>query len=706
MRVMDLALEDSHGSWINRWTAEQIVDVALKLNANVLNLLVVNEWGQAIWPSKHVPMRPELDGEDRLRAVADCARSAGLHLAAMWGPTASPTQVQRHPDWAVRDRNGRMQGWGVRHSSRCFAACMNSPFEDLVNQVLDELFSQYPVELLALDFYFQEPCWCSYCRKRCLDDTGIDVFAEPAPFGRENVHREWQEQRVAAQLVRMRDTIGKHDGALAHYRVLPAVDVIFTEPHTGDMLDLSDKGYLIARDRAEGRATGKPNVTCTPYAHGYNIGWAKPPVHMRQEFRVISAHGSSPWPVMWDWEILRDPRGLAPLGEAFAEMKSLVPLMAEARPLPHVALAFNRKGPLEGGDHADHGHGDAVKGFYDALSGAHIPFELIRDDAITVDALKLHSTLILPNLTGLDDAQMDAIRRFVADGGNLIATHLTSRFTREGWDRYDFGLAGVFGVRYLGAFDEAWHYVVPTGPHPVVAHLPAGLGIPHGDIWSTMRELREPDEPLPEPERLKAGRATDTGRLLKIEPDTAAEVIATVHDTRKPLGSYFIKDIVPAIPGRDTGYPAIVVNRFGRGRCVYFAGQPDRLFQRQGHPDNEQMLINAVKWLAGSPPVRVEAPRTVEATYWQRPDGGLLVHLINHTHDPVFPAPASATKVPASREVMRAIREVVPVRDVCIHLRDGATSATMLIGAPAITLSGKTITLERLDEYAVVEIKG
>ena len=66
MRIMDLALEDSHGSWLNRWTPAQIVETAVQMDANVLNMLVVNEWGQAYWPSPHLPMHPELRGEDRL----------------------------------------------------------------------------------------------------------------------------------------------------------------------------------------------------------------------------------------------------------------------------------------------------------------------------------------------------------------------------------------------------------------------------------------------------------------------------------------------------------------------------------------------------------------------------------------------------------------------------------------------------------------
>lgn len=47
MRVMDLALEDSHASRVNRWTPEQMVDVAVHLHANVLNMMMVNGWGQA-----------------------------------------------------------------------------------------------------------------------------------------------------------------------------------------------------------------------------------------------------------------------------------------------------------------------------------------------------------------------------------------------------------------------------------------------------------------------------------------------------------------------------------------------------------------------------------------------------------------------------------------------------------------------------------
>ena len=707
MRIMDLALEDSHGSWVNRWTAEWAVETAVRMNANVLNMMVVNEWGQAYWPSPYLPMQPELRGEDRFRAVAELAREAGLRVSGMWGPSPAPVQSQRHPDWAHRTRDGQKTGWGAIAGERCFHVCMNTPYEDLVNQVVDQLFRDYPIDLLALDYFRQDLCWCDYCRERCLADTGFDILSDPVPYGREDDHHRWQEQRADQQLVRIKETISKHSGVLVTSRVAPGVDVIFKEPHTGDWLDLRDKGFMVRRDFGDGRATGKPVVTCTPYAHHYNIGWSKPPAHMRQEFRVIGIHGSNPWPVMWDWEIIRDPRGLEPLGTVFAEMESIAHLTARAEPLRHVALVFSDESPIER-DRPGHEHGDAVKGFYDALSLAHVPFELVRDDMITSEKLRGYATLVLPNVGALSDEQIAAVKTFVSDGGALVSTFETSLYTPEGWDRYEFGLDDVFGVRYLAGDDSPWSYITPAGDHPMFAHIGGELGIPHGDLRQLVRRFQDQGESYrvsPVVDQIMEGESTNSGAHLKVEASRDAQVAANVHETHRPRGSYFIKDVVPAIPGKDTGYPSVVVNRFGEGTSVYFAGQPDRLFNRQGHPDYEQLLVNAVTWASPKPEVQVEAPNTVEATYWRLESGGYLVHILNHTYDAVFPAPPSATKVPASREVFRAITQVIPVRDVGVRLRDRPGAVKVLVGDAQVAVDDTQVVLAELGEYAVILIE-
>lgn len=706
MRVMDLALEDSHGSWVTRWTPEWAVETAVQMNANVLNMMVVNEWGQAYWPSPYLPMQPELGNEDRFRAVAELAKSAGLQVSGMWGPSPAPMQSQRHPDWAHRTREGGKTGWGAIADERCFHICMNTPYEDLVNQVVDQLFRDYPIDLLALDYYHEELCWCEYCRQHCLEDTGFDINSERTPYGREEVHRQWHEKRLDQQLLRIKETIARYDGALVTSRVSPGVDVIFKEPHTGDWLDLRDKGFMIRRDTGDGRATDKPVVTCTPYAHHYYVGWSKPPAHMRQEFREIGIHGSNPWPVMWDWEIMRDPRGLDPLATVFGELKSLDTHMAGARPIRHVALAFSDKLSHEQGNHVRE-HSDAVKGFYDVLTRAHIPFDMVRDDLLTAEGLRGYSTLVLPNVWVLSDDQVQAVRQFVSEGGALVSTFETSRYTIEGWDRYDFALGDVFGVSHLSDHEAAWCYVTPRGSHPMFARLENGISIPHGDLRALVNRYQDDREYrlTPVVAQIMSGESPRSGTHLKVEADAGTQVIADLHATHKSRGSYFIKDVVPAIPGENTGYPSIVVNRFGKGTSIYFAGQPDQLFNRQGHPDYENLLADTVNWASPQAPVEIEAPNTVETTYWELESGGYLVHILNHSYDAVFPAPPSATKVPSSREVFRAITDVIPVHNVKIHTKDVPTSVRVLIGESSLTVDRTTTTLSEVGEYAVVLIE-
>jgi len=83
-------------------------------------------------------------------------------------------------------------------------------------------------------------------------------------------------------------------------------------------------------------------------------------------------------------------------------------------------------------------------------------------------------------------------------------------------------------------------------------------------------------------------------------------------------------------PGEVTDSPAIVTNKFGKGRSVYFAGDVSGAYGKFGDPSLRKLLRNAVRWANGSRlPLEVAAPLAVEARLY-RQGGRYVLHLMNY----------------------------------------------------------------------------
>ena len=85
---------------------------------------------------------------------------------------------------------------------------------------------------------------------------------------------------------------------------------------------------------------------------------------------------------------------------------------------------------------------------YHALIEDRMPFEMVNDSLLDAEHLKPFKLLILPNIATLSDEQCDQLRKFVEDGGSIVATFETSLYDEAGRRRIDFGLADLFGVSY------------------------------------------------------------------------------------------------------------------------------------------------------------------------------------------------------------------------------------------------------------------
>src|SRR6185436_2583249 len=98
-------------------------------------------------------------------------------------------------------------------------------------------------------------------------------------------------------------------------------------------------------------------------------------------------------------------------------------------PLERVAVVYSEQTSSNYGDkpwqrnYADHGNG-----VYHALIEDRMPFEMVNDMLLDEEHLKPFKLLVLPNIAALSDKQCDQLRKFVEQGGAVVATYETSLY--------------------------------------------------------------------------------------------------------------------------------------------------------------------------------------------------------------------------------------------------------------------------------------
>ena len=168
---------------------------------------------------------------------------------------------------------------------------------------------------------------------------------------------------------------------------------------------------------------------------------------------------------------------------------------------------------------------DEALGTADILIREHIPFEIVKNG----DPLDGFKALIINNCSYLTPEECELIRNFVANGGTLIATGETSIRDFYGNSTGNFQLADVFGVDFTGKYSDKVTY---SGVEEILARNAAPLASARPGTEVRMK-LSMPDFPAGDP-----------------------ELYTAIHSDP---------------PGEMTDYPALTVNRFGKGKCVWIA---------------------------------------------------------------------------------------------------------------------------------------
>jgi hypothetical protein len=266
----------------------------------------------------------------------------------------------------------------------------------------------------------------------------------------------------------------------------------------------------------------------------------------------------------------------------------------------------------------------SYEGFAAMLYRSQIPFDVLLEHASAGDMAR-YECIVMPTAPCLSDETVARLRTYVAEGGNLVACLDAGFFDDAGRPREVCPLADLFGVRFEPGF-----LAFRTFDYMEVEDRTSGLfdGLSQDLVPAALRAMR-------------------------VVPESA-RVLARFH---APMPGRYVD--LTAKAG-----PAVLQNRFGKGRVLYFAGAVGEFYHEYAVAQYAAVVANAARASAALPVRVVGAPESLEVTHRARRDGSAdLVHLVNYTGG-----------------MSRPISQVVPLhglRLVCRGL-DPVTKATSL----------------------------
>jgi len=220
--------------------------------------------------------------------------------------------------------------------------------------------------------------------------------------------------------------------------LLPYMDIVWTEE--GNEAGVTRDGILVSKIRTYKMATTlnkrvltytaeiSPDGTLTSGKTGGKLQMAESMAYNRQGLGmvggVLAGYGAAP----------DQRRYIKFFRDNFEHFRDLDNIADVAVLHSHATMGFSNERPWQ-----------SAMLFEQVLIQAKIPFDIVFDDSLR--DLSKYRVLVLSDQECLSDAQLEAIRRFVQQGGGLIATEHSSLYTEWRQRRRDFGLGDFLRVQ-------------------------------------------------------------------------------------------------------------------------------------------------------------------------------------------------------------------------------------------------------------------
>lgn len=567
---------------------------------------------------------------DALKGWRAATRKLGLplhcHYSGIWDAAAGA----KHADWCIVGKHGEAVGggrWAHHAEPTNERMCPRGPYlEEFMIPQMFELIDRYGVDGFWVDgeIWAVEPCYCARCREAFKGATGIEdaptETSDPNWGAWINFTRDSFEQYVT----RYCDAIHAHKpGVLVCSNYLqtlrdPGKPKVPTDWISGD--NSAVFGLDSGRSQARFISTrGKPwdLMIWAFYTAGGMRGRRtpstfKPAQMIQQEAAVTLALGG----VVQVYESsggLRNgrliPWRMKRLREVGRFVKARKSLCQGSETIPQAVVLHSEH----------HVHSQPAKDLWEVdigpVGGAvysllenHYGVDIMDEWALE-PRLGESPLVVAPEQDNMSDEMVDALKRYVKDGGRLLVSGAAA------FERFGGRFLGVNG----GKVENEASYHVSAGDGSVRA------------FSATWRLV-------------KPGEAKAFGRLGK----------------------------TPLLEERLLSSPAATLNKVGKGVVAYVPFDVFRFFGGCRYPMVRQFVGELTQALAGEMAIRVEAPTCVDVVL-RKKGGKSIIHLINRASGiPNRPNDGTVDEVPPVGPVRIEMRVAQKPQKVSLAFENGA----------------------------------
>jgi len=729
VRVIQFNIEDRYGRYVPFITGRELVDLAESLHANVLVIFARDPWGRTFYEGGKVgPRHPKMI-DDLVREAVKEGKKRGIKVIVMAGHTANKYLYHKHSDWAQINKNGEIillehvPFHQEHYEPEWPQLCINSPF---IEHVKKEIIEAHGLEVdgVFLDSFRYQPdveraCYCEWCRRRFREEHGYDMPKEPNwTDSRWRELWEWR-YRVVVQRIKELYKVSKsinpdvlfmynsHPGGWAGRtnRVVELardyIDVVFAECSE---IDHQPPGFITEMTKlTKAMSGGKPVWSSRNYFHLYRTVLSSTPIAIKQGLREAVLGGGSPWILLFSISYIQDPTALDAVAEVYKELESVEEYLENTKPYTYAGIVVsNRTRDYYGREHPER-YVDEIRGMYYALIHEHLPVEFIAErDASDPRTLSKYRTIILANHVCMDSSIGDAIRKYVKEGGSVLSTYLSSTRDEYCIRRYDYYYPEVIGARFIGVLRSPWSYIVLDlgKKHPLFKGIDKRM-----ILWGDMSY------------EFIATRTTPNMGWHAMTDNVVGNVLARVGIPSTNWGHEYTLGRSPPALGSLTNLAAIIENKYGEGKSIYFSGQLGRHYWRTGLPVYRSLIRNSIVYLAGEPDILINAPETVHSSIFLQGER-IIIHLLNHTYNQrIMAMGIGRIKQPlppySSTEAVHPAREVIPISNVEIKISKNIVESQIKVYSPLSNINyeyvenkyGLTIPINKINEYEIVVIE-